>query len=43
MNYIRGKTVKAHKKFAHKFDYFANNRIKDYAQKSLNFFLGEKI
>jgi hypothetical protein len=38
MNYIRARTVKAHKKHAHQFDYFANHKIKDYKQKSLNFF-----
>lgn len=28
MNFIRAKTVKAHKKYAHQFDYFANHSIK---------------
>lgn len=32
MNYIRARTVKAHKKHAHQFDYFANHSIKDYKQ-----------
>ncbi len=43
MNFIKAKTVKAHKKYAHNFDYFANHKIKkDFSQRSLKWFYGKK-
>ena len=42
MNFIRAKTVKAHKRYAHQFDYFGNHTIKkDSKQKTLRWWLND--